>query len=276
MTFRPFRRHAERDKRAYELAWEYLLRFESEGVTRKLVLEYLSPKPPPTNIEGIYQRILESAKNANMKDGVIRGAIGQVERLGPILFDFRVTDVVKEYAADSARVLNKIERQFSPKKPFRRTSRSIWPQYCRTILDAAQFLTQFSAAAEFYEWVDFFDKDDRSRPALPLLLHARISGLGFTLACDFLKELGYVKFGKPDVQMREIFTGLGLCSKDANDHELFEAIVRVAKNAGVSPYNADKLFWLIGSGKFYDHSQIGTINTNKKRFIREAKGKLRY
>lgn len=67
---------AEIDKTAYELARGYLPRLSIPGVSDALVELYLSPaslNPRPTTKQGIYQRILESAQNANMKAGVIVG-----------------------------------------------------------------------------------------------------------------------------------------------------------------------------------------------------------
>jgi hypothetical protein len=138
-------------------------------------------------------------------------------------------------------------------------------------------MAQFSSADEFYRWVDFFDTDARARPALPMLLDHEIEGFGFALACDFLKELGYVNFAKPDVHLRDIFVGLGLCLSKAGDYHVFKAIIRVAKNAQVTPYNADKLFWLIGSGFFYDDPSIGDqgkIGSHKAEFVSWAKERL--
>ena len=82
-----------------------------------------------------------------------------------------------------------------------------------------------------------------------MMLSHEIDGLGFALSCDLLKELGYANFPKPDVHLRDIFTALGLFEDAGDDYQLFKAIVRVAQHAGVTPYNADKAFWLIGSGK---------------------------
>jgi thermostable 8-oxoguanine DNA glycosylase len=133
-------------------------------------------------------------------------------------------------------------------------------------------MSQFTTADDFYKWADLFEKDDRARPALPLLLSCEIYGLGFALACDFLKELGYANYAKPDVHVRDIFEGLGLCQK-ASDYQLFKTVVRVAKNVEVTPYNVDKLFWLIGSGHFYAHPRIGVngrIGSQKRQFIASA------
>ena len=52
----------------------------------------------------------------------------------------------------------------------------------------------------------------------------------------------------------------------------------MARNACVTPYDADKLFWLVGSGYFYDDPQIGNkgrIGRHKKGFIEVARERLR-
>ena len=78
--------------------------------------------------------------------------------------------------------------------------------------------------------------------------------------------------------MRDIFTALELCSPKAKDDHIFKAIVRVAKNVNVKPYNVDKLFWLIGSGYFYNDPQIGKngrIGRHKSEFIAYAQSRMR-
>jgi len=119
-------------------------------------------------------------------------------------------------------------------------------------------------------------RDDRARPALPMLIALEIEGVGFPLACDFLKENGYRNFAKPDVHIKDIFTRLGL-ARSRNDYEVFSSVVRVALNVGETPYCVDKLFWLIGSGNFYDHPHIGEdgrIGNNKEQFYEFALGRL--
>ena len=118
---------------------------------------------------------------------------------------------------------------------------------------------------------------DFEPPALPLLLVQEIEGFGFALACDFLNGLGYENFSKPDVHVKEIFGGLGLCAEGAGDYEVIRAVGRLARNTGVTPYNADKLFWLVGSGYFYDDPLLGNkgrIGMLKKKFIEVARERL--
>jgi hypothetical protein len=209
-----------------------------------------------------------------MKAGVIGRAIGGVSKLSVVLEDFNPEAVLNKYRTGWESILNDIVRQLQPRGEIRRTPKSIWPHYCQTILSAANFVQQFASADDFFNWVDFFDKDDRARASLPMLLSREIEGFGFALSCDFLKELGYINFPKPDVHLRDIFTSLNLCQSKTDDYQLFKSIIRLAGHANVSAYNADKVFWLIGSGYFYDDEHIGNngrIGSHKQDFIEYAR-----
>lgn len=239
----------QRDRRAYALAKQFLLSFED--VTPQILERHMLPdERRPGTLAGVYSQLLGSAANRNMAPGVIARAIGGIESLEPLLCGFEPARVVDKYGLDWERLLDDIIGGLQPIGKIRRTSRSLWPLFCRTIVTGARFLVSFSTAEDFFRWLDFFDRDDRARPGLPMLLSYEIDGLGFALACDFLKEMGYVNFGKPDVHLRVIFSVLGLSRTD-HDYEVFKSIVRVARSAGTTPYAVDKLFWLIGSGKFY-------------------------
>jgi len=265
------------DKKAYQLAKDYLPSLGIAGVTVNVIEKYLNPfnlNPKPTSKEEIYQRILKSAQNANMKAVVIGKAIGGVEKLSIVLEGFNPRAVIDKYTGGWEVILNDIVKKLEPRGKIRRTSRAIWPHYCQTILSAANFVEQFSSASDFFSWVDFFDEDGRARASLPMLLSREIEGFGFALSCDFLKEMGYVNFPKPDVHLRDIFTALNLCSDKTDDYQLFKAVIRLAGNAGVSAYNADRVFWLIGSGKFYNDPHIGKqgkVGSKKDEFIMYAK-----
>lgn len=264
------------DRKAYKLAKGYLSSLNISNVTTGLVEKYLDPlnlAPKPATKNQLYHRILKSAQNANMKAGVIGKSIDGVDKLSPVLYGFNSRKVLLQYDSWEA-VLNEIVAQLKPRGQIRRAPRSIWPKYCQTILSAASFIEQFKSVDDFFKWVDFFDKDDRARASLPMLLSKEIAGFGFALSCDFLKEQGYVNFPKPDVHLRDIFTALNLCDKKTDDYKLFKAVLRLAGHANVTPYNADKVFWLVGSGKFYDNPEIGNkgkIGSKKKDFIKYAK-----
>ena len=266
------------DIEVFRLARNYLLGFKEQGVSRRILEQYLSPtslRPMPNHMSGVYQRLLESAQNANMKASVIGKAIGGVDKLSLVLHDFNPLAVIKTYGEDSTRLLKDIESKLKPRGQIRKEPQSIWPKYCKTILSSAVFLSQFRSAKEFYQWVGFFTQDPRSLPSLPMAISMEVSGIGFPLACDFLKELGYEDFAKPDVHLKFIFKNLHLCPQNAGDYQVFKAIVRVAEHAKVTPYAADKLFWLIGSGKFYDNPEIGNIGRHREEFVALAKRALK-
>ena len=268
----------EYDRRAYRLAMEFMLRIGAPSVTQPLLDVYLHPDDGAIhgiNLRQLYERLLNTAQNANMKSAVIGGAIGGFRNLAQVLFNFD-PEKTRDCYRSWEEVLDRVERELSPRGKVRRTPRSIWPKYCLTVLSAAEFIGKFESAKDFHEWVQFFDNDARARPALPMLLEQEIDGYGFALACDFLKELGYHNFAKPDIHIKDIFQKLEL-ARSRRDYEVFRAVVRIAAAVGESVYCVDKLFWLIGSGNFYNHPDIGNkgrIGNHKVRFYDYALPKL--
>ena len=108
------------------------------------------------------------------------------------------------------------------------------------------------------------------------MISIEISGIGFPLACDFLKELGFIEYGKPDIHLKDIFKALEIINSDEKsvikqDYQTLKAIDRIAKENDKTPYAIDKVFWLIGSGDFY-LTKIN-IGRQKQKFINEIKTK---
>lgn len=242
---------SNRDKQVFNLAESFLTSLTTKDgfpVTQEMLSKYFQVEKPKT-VADIYFRLLLSAQNANMKAGVIGGSIDGIEHLRDVLCDFEPKAVIQKYGNDSQRVFVDIKKQVQPRGKV--NANGLWSKYCETIISGAKFLAQFNSAEDFYKWANWFYEDERARPALPLLLKEEISGFGLALACDFLKEIGFLEYGKPDIWLRKIFVSLGLCSPEATDSELLKAIIRVAQNSGATPYKVDKVFWLIGSGNFY-------------------------
>jgi hypothetical protein len=258
---------------AYFVAKKLLIKLLDSADAEKVLEHYLlmldSSKTYAT-IPELYKRLLVSAQNANMKAGVIGASIGGVENLGKVLYDFNPAKVVERFDNSPESLLDEIIVKLKPRGEIRKTGRSLWPQYSKTIISAAKFFQQFGEAKDFYQWANHLYDDKRSIAALPLIVKEEIDGIGYPLACDFLKEMGFTNYGKPDVHVVEIFEGIGLCKKNSSPYEVQKVIVRIAESVGVSPYNVDKLFWLIGSGKFYNHPNVGNggiIGRNKEKFI---------
>lgn len=90
----------DRDRIVYNLAREFLLSLKVPGVTEELLEKYLKPtasKEQVTSLAGIYQRMLESAQNANMRAGVVGKALGGVDKLRMVLSDFDPAQVIERY-----------------------------------------------------------------------------------------------------------------------------------------------------------------------------------
>ena len=257
----------------YEAASAFLLDRIPHPCPGDILAEYLG-KPHErvydASLSELFRRLLFSAQNADMKAGVIGGSIGGFNNLGPALFSFDPTEVGAVYYGEPERLLEHILKVVRPRGKIRTESRSIWPKYCKTILSALAFLAQFKDGNEFRAWANHLYSDERTMAALPLILTEEVEGIGYSLACDFLKELGYFNYGKPDVHIREIFSGLGLCQATARPYQIQRVIARVARNAGATPYDVDKVFWLIGSGTFYKPPELGKggrIGRMKKEFL---------
>lgn len=260
-------------KALYADAKRFLLKNIPSQQRKEILDSYLElpdGSAEPVEIPVLFERLLSSAQNANMKAGVIGEAIDGVKNLEKVLFKFDPSRTLRAYAGAPEKLLEDIEKKLRPRGKVRKEPRSIWPKYCKTILSAALFFSQFESGEEFYRWANLLYGNKKTMPALPMIIAAEIEGIGYPLACDFLKELGFVEYGKPDVHVIDIFVGIGLCNEKPSPYQVQKVITRIAESAKVSPYNVDKLFWLIGSGKFYRHENLGKggkIGSLKQAYI---------
>lgn len=262
----------EYDKKICNLAYEFLLGFEEidESIIDRQLKEVDSKTTE--SLDDIFFRFMESLQNANMKANVIGKSIGGVGELKKVIPTLESMDNFKDENALLRKIFEKLKPRSNKKiDEHLNDNKSIWKKYTKSLFEVKRFLSQFQNVQDFKNWVKFFNDDDRARPALPMILSKEIYGLGFALSCDFLKEIGYLNFGKPDVHIKNIFFELGL-SKSKNDYDVLKDIVRIAKNVNKEPYHVDKLFWLIGSGKFY-LSDI-KIGRQREKFIKYARQHL--
>lgn len=252
--------NVEFDKELYREAYAFLI--DVHGISHGIIDKYLSPeakRTKPNTLSLIYQALLECAQNVQMSPNVIGKAIsgikGNIEPLGEVLFDFDPKKTCEKYRTYSA------EKLFEEIRPRLRNSphdgkNGLWLRYCKTIISSSVYLSQFENQDQFYRFVDAYYYDDKMRPFLPMLLSFEIDGFGFALSCDFLKEMGYVKFGKPDTHVKDVFIKLGLLGEIPKsslkaDYQSLRILERIAKCNDTTPYAVDKLLYLIGSGEFY-------------------------
>ena len=129
-------------------------------------------------------------------------------------------------------------------------------------------LLLFETYEDFEEFVNGFWVSEYTKLSLPLLLSAYISGFGFALSCDFIKENVSPEFIKPDTHIRDIAIGLGI-TNSKNDFVVYRDVERYCRDIDKLPYEVDKLFWLIGSGNFYLFDV--EVKSDKFAFIQKVK-----
>ena len=263
----------EINKKFYNFAYDFLVKSTPAEITESVIKSYLSVPNPEKNcksLNDIFYRMLFSAQNRQMSVNVIGGKIGGVENLGKVINNFDAKYVVEKYVNNENVLLNDIINEFNLAGEIRTESKSLWPQYCKTIVSVAVFLSQFKDIQDFYEWVNTFYNDKKSMAVLPLLISTELFGFQFALTCDFLKELGFTNYGKPDVHIKDILEAYGFISEGELEDSILEKMFDMSKDANVSCYEFDKVLWLIGSGNFYKHPEFGNngfIGKMKDDFI---------
>jgi hypothetical protein len=263
------------DARVFALAADYLVR--QGGITREVLDQYMRPTPDcrkPNTLAEIYEQLLRSAQSAQSMPNVIGGSIGGIESLSMVLFGFDPSAVAEKYPASDEgckRLFDDIREQLAPRGKLNYNPRSLWRRFCGTSTSGAAFLARFADAQAFYAWAEPFDAGEQSRVQIATEIARQIDGIGFALACDFLKEVGFTNFSKPDVHIKQIFSQLGL-SRTTDDIEVFKAVGRIARNVGVTPYEVDQLFWLVGSGDLFFARR--RIANSRSAFIALARKEL--
>ncbi len=256
-------------KRIFEMAYSHLLSFD--GVEKHMIDEHLNhwKQGKRDSINNLLRGMLNSVQN---KRGMWR-AIGNLENLKPYLENFEPARIVEKYGGnwreDWEKLFEMVQNSYTP--PGRMAidiPQNSWTIFCKAIISASNFLSRFSNIEEFDEFVSRFYLNEYTRLALPLLLDKEIFGLGFALACDFLKENGYPKFVKPDSNIMAIFKGIGISHPKADDYQVFKDVVKFSESIDEVPYVVDKLFWLVGSGNFYLSKESKEIDAEKYKKIK--------
>ncbi len=249
----------------YSAAREYLGSIKPSGVS--LDKYFLGDSRDFSSLKDVYIQFIRSAQNYQSMPKVIKFD-ERKERISELTcgLDYQqIKDLSPEELYQSLR------REFNAGGAD--SNYNCWHKWSKSVVDSAKFISDFSDVNDFVEFVSRFDYNISTRMALPLLISTKIRGVGFALACDTLKELGFTNYPKPDVHMMDVFSALGL--SEHKPISTFEAIVRMSErgktiDVEVSPYKVDKIFWLICSGRFYLEDPEINIGRHKKQFIEFA------
>ena len=237
--------------------------------------KYLIPeikRTKPDNFSAIYKSILESAQNNQMSPNVIGKSIsgekGNIDPLAKYLFNFDPHEIFKKYNDYNE---NNLFDLLKPNLKLKSDKYKLWFRYCKTIISAAKFLSKYETVTQFYEYIEQLYKNENTKNLLPLELSLEIDGYGIALSCDFLKELGYVKYGKPDTHVLDIFIAAKYFEKKDKSslkasYMSLQIFDKIAIENNTTAYQVDKILWLICTGDFTQYNNIKIVST-KKEFI---------
>ena len=215
------------------------------------------------NLYDVFWHLLSSLTN---KAGM-RATIGDIDPLGPFLFDFDPGKCHNHYGNNWRLLFETIHRHHKPPGPMNiKNEGSYWVIFCKAILSGAEFLSRFESFAAFDEFVNGFGFNDIAVAGLPILLEREIYGMGFPLACDWLKEMGYGNYAKPDTHTIDILHGTNV-ARSRGIYDVFKSLVQMARVNDELPSVVDRVLWLIGSGKYVGENE--KITRQKAAFIRQ-------
>lgn len=267
----------------YNEAFGYLLEFN--GVNEELIIEHLTDydEKKPESIRGMYRGLLISAQNRRG----MPNSIGDVDDLEPVLDGFKPVGVLDRYDSwkEFFRQVESSDEVSPPGRFEMENKHSHWVQFSKSVISAAEFMSQFEDINDFDRFVDRgFEKhtedlsydlkdgeNELTRVYLPLVIADQVHGIGFATACDFLKENGYPDYAKPDTHIKKILAGSGISEDGQSDIELFYDMIEFAEEVDKSPYEVDKLLWIVGSGRFPEETDEDgeefSVETDREEFI---------
>jgi hypothetical protein len=198
------------------------------------------------DLDHLYRNMLKSLKNRSMMANVI----GPVEIYDRSLFEFCPDKVLDAYKTDWSKLSEQLffDRKGAIDKVYLERKQNLFAVFAKGCLSAARFITTFDSPEDFRKKIDQIISMGPTSNAAKFIVK-EVSGMGFALSCDFLKGCGWTQFSKPDVHLIKIFVKKGLSGK--TDLEVFNAIQDFANIIGITPYEVDKVFWLIGSGNLH-------------------------
>lgn len=245
----------------YKSSYKYLLDMLPNEITNEQLEKYfIGVYNHPKDLKDVYIGLIRTAQNYQFMPNVI-AFDKRKEKIERILHGFD-----HEYIASLD--IESLYKEF--RKTFNVTSGdshyNSWYRWSCSVVDSAKYVCRFRNVEEF----DTYVRSKKDLLRIPLEISGEIRGIGFALACDFLKETGYPEYIKPDVHIIDICEALEI--SDRNQINVFRTLIDIANRCGVTPYKLDKILWLICSGNFYLNGV--KINGNKKEFITFLKERL--
>jgi len=260
-------------KLTYEIARDYLFNYipkDHPELTKFIIRKHLKPKLKPATLNEVFRILVSTISNRQFMKNVINFKEKE-SALKKTLFNFDPHRTIKRYKNPN-NLLARLKKHFELNLFSKQNKLRPWKIFSEGIISGAQFLSKFNDKTEFERFVDAFMYSTETKAALPMVLGKLIKGIGFALPGDFLKNIGYKDYPKPDEHLTDIFKELRLCKSD-KQYDVYKSIVEMAEVVGETAYTVDATFWLISSGNFYMDGI--KIKGHKNEFIKFTRKRLK-
>lgn len=244
----------------YAKAKDYLLQITPNELKSRELQKYFNVEKTFLTKADILHGLLISLQDYQSMPNVI-GLLREdrQDMFEQVLYKYAAEEILAHYDSDT--LFETFCNNFTVGN--KESKNNLWRRFARAVISAAEFINKFKNAEDFDMFVSSFSYNSFSTAALPMVLEKEIYGMGFPLACNFLKDIGYSRYTKPDVHLKEVFYSLGFC--DNSDYDTYKAVIEMADVCKDTPFNVDRTFWLICSGNYYLHKI--NIGRHKKEFI---------
>lgn len=234
-------------------------------VNLRKIKEYLEPIDRKRRMIDIFQVYVFSLQNRSVMSNVVQ--LEKRDQKFLLKFDYR--RIYSKYGDDVSKFLKAVQKDNSGIN-INRKGNGLWKQFAKGVLDGAKFFLQFKTVPEFEKFITPFYRRKTEGAILlaQTLASGNLHGMKFALAMDFLKNSGtrISKYCvKPDIQLKDsvqrikaLKNGYGY-KKEIRDEDVVRAIGSISEFVNLTNYQLDKLFWLAGSGNFYDDRKISRL-----------------
>ena len=188
-------------KDIYNCSYKYLQEISPVSDLDKY---FVGDNSDPQDLKDVFRELIRTAQDYQSMPNVIKF----VSR------ESSIKRILRDYDLDYIASLDPTKLYYSFREEFGVTTKdskmNSWYKWSCSIVDSAKFVHQFENVEAFQSFVDEYQNNVLTRALLPSLIADKIRGIGFALACNALKELGNLKYVKPDVHLMDICEELHL------------------------------------------------------------------
>lgn len=231
----------------------------------------------------VFARFVSSWQNGQGKGFIDENEMGKSIKI--LLCYFDLNDFISRYGTkDCLLLFNEVSSGKEEYKPLyngiRRKTDLMY--FCEGIFTISKILHHYKKAGILnkkvpYKFDDLFGNRKNvctSRGDIDYLV-----GMSWTLYSDAVKESGLIDMSKPDVHIVKILNEIHniKMSTPESKTQLYSynrIFNEIARKAGVTAYELDKVYWLFSSGNYYLENHSKSRSNLRDQNIRELKKRL--